>query len=53
MKKSVTDHIDELEKSGTEISDFKDKKGMTFKVAEYLKDNEIGGWAGLKIFHTK
>ena len=29
------------------------QKGMTFKVAEYLKENKVGGWAGLQIFHTK
>jgi len=47
MKKTVVEHIDNLYNSGTNINDFKDKKGLTFNIAEYLKNNSIGGWDGL------
>lgn len=53
MKKAVSDHIDSLVKMGTNLSEFKDRKGLTAKIAEHLKDKKVGGWAGLLLQHHK
>ena len=45
MRQVVQFHINNLVSAGTNIADFKDKKGFTYKIAEYFRENQIGGWA--------
>ena len=38
MKNAVSQHINALEDSGTNLYEFKDKRGLTAKIAEHLKE---------------
>ena len=53
MKQVVQYHVNNLVKTGTDIANFKDKKGFTYQIAEYLKENQIGEWAKLSLKHTR
>ena len=53
MKKAVCDHIDNLQETGTSLSEFKDRKGLTAKIAEHLREKKVGGWVDLKFQHHK
>ena len=53
MNKAVSDHIDALIEDGTNLSEFKDRKGLTAKIAEHLREKKVGGWTDLEFKHTK
>ena len=53
MKKAVSQHIDGLENSGINLLEFKDRKGLTAKIAEHLREKKVGGWADLQVKYQK
>ena len=53
MNLAISQHVDGLKDSCTNLSEFKDKKGLVAKIAEHLREKKIGGWAGLEVRHQK
>ena len=53
MKQAVAKHINALEDSGTNLNEFKDKKGLTAKIAEHLREKKVGGWVDLQVKYQK
>ena len=51
MRGVIIVYLDEQEKAGKALDEPSFKKSLRFKIAEQLRDQRIGGWAHLQMYH--